>query len=190
MLRRFSIGLVKGLLVGGLVLSALLFGLKVIAVPVWAAYLLAVLVGAMTGLIAGKPIWQKEARIEAGLKTVAGMLLGALGMLALHKWGSAAIQPGMLQALAPAPALPPGQVAPTLTGLSVAFVPMISLALSLFFELDNTPTPDDKKEDGKKGPPPGARARVSSGVPTSEEIDELLDPTSQQSQQSQRRERR
>jgi hypothetical protein len=187
MLRRFGIGLIKGLLVGGLVLSALLFGLKVVAVPVWAAYLLSVGVGALTGLIAGKPIWLKEARIEAGLKAVAGMLLGALGMLALHKWGAALLRPDLLRSLVPAPALPADQAAPALTGVSLTFLPMVSVALSLFFELDNTPTPEEKKDDTKKGPPPGARARVSSEVPTSAEIDELLDPGSQQSQRRERR---
>ncbi|MCS6901472.1 MAG: hypothetical protein RMJ98_17750 [Myxococcales bacterium] len=186
MLRRLGIGLIKGLLVGGLMLAALLFGLKMAAVPVWAAYLLAVGVGALTGLVAGKPIWQKGARLEAGLKAVAGMILGALGMFALHRWGAVLLRPDLLRSLAPAPALPPGQTAPALTGLSLSFLPMISLALGLFFELDNTPTPEEKNVR-KKLPPPGSRARVSSEIPTPAEIDELLDSGSQQSQRREHR---
>lgn len=187
MLRRFGIGLIKGLLVGGLMLSALLFGLKMVAVPVWAAYLLAVGVGALTGLIAGKPIWQKEARIEAGLKAVAGMVLGALAMFALSKWGAALVKPELLQSLAPAPALPAGQAAPALTGTSITFLPLVSIVLGLFFELDNTPVPEEKKDKDDDNTPSPPRARVSSKTPTPEEIDELLDPGSQQSQRRERR---
>jgi hypothetical protein len=184
MLRRFGLGLLKGLLVGGLALAALLFGLKLAAVPVWAAYLLTTGVGALTGLVAGKPIWLKEARIEAGLKAVAGMVLGALGLFALHRWAGGLVKPDLLQSLAPAPA---GQAASALTGISVAAFPLVSVVLSLFFELDNTPTPENKKETPGKPPGTGARARVSSEVPGAEEIDELLDPGSQQSQRRERR---
>ena len=187
MLRRFGIGLIKGLLVGGLVLSALLFGLKMVAVPVWAAYLLAVGVGALTGLVAGKPIWQKEARIEAGLKAVAGMVLGALGMLALSKWGAGLLRPDLLQPLAKMPALPPGQTAPALAGYSLTLVPVLSTVLGLFFEIDNTPTPEDKGDSKGKTAAPGPRARVSAEIPGAEEIDELLDSNNQQSQRRERR---
>ena len=56
MLGRFGVGLVRGLLVGSLVLAGLVLGLKMLAVPVWAAYLLAMAGGALTGLIAGKEV--------------------------------------------------------------------------------------------------------------------------------------
>lgn len=186
MLQRFGIGLIKGLLVGGLVLAALLFGLKIATVPIWAAYLLALGVGALTGLIAGKPIWQKEARIEAGLKAVAGMVLGALAMFALSKWGAALIKPELLQSFLPTPVLPAGQTAPALTGTSLTFLPLVSMTLGLFFELDNTPTPDDKQgKDDNSSPPP--RARVSTKAIPPEEIDTLLDSDVQQSQRRERR---
>lgn len=184
MLRRFGIGLIKGLLVGSLVLSALLFGLKMVAVPVWAAYLLAVGIGGLTGLVAGKPIWQQDARIEAGLKAVAGMVLGAFGLFALNKWAPAGLMaPGALASALPAKAAQAGQVVPALTGVSLAFLPALTMVLGLLFELDNTPAPEEKKEakGGEAAPLP--RARVSSETPTPEEIDELLDSSSQQSSQ-------
>ena len=182
MLGRFGVGLVKGLLVGLLVLAGLVFGLKMLAVPVWAAYLLAMVSGALTGLIAGRPIWQKEARIEAGLKAAAGLVLGAIGFFAINKWGHALTAPEALRALPGV--LPPATTAPALVGTGLAFLPVLTTVLSLFFELDNTPTPDDKKNE--PGDPPaagGPRARVSSQVPSAEEIDELLDTTAPPQQQ-------
>lgn len=182
MLGRFGVGLVKGLLVGSLLLAGLLFGLKVLAVPVWAAYLLAMGAGVLTGLIAGRPIWQKEARIEAGLKAAAGLVLGAIGFFAINKWGHALVAPEALRSLpgvAPAPA-----GAPALTGAGLVFLPVLTTVLGLLFELDNTPAPDDKKSE--PGEPPaagGPRARVSSHVPSPEEIDELLDTTAPPQQQ-------
>lgn len=186
MLRRFGIGLIKGLLVGGLVLSALLFGLKMAAVPVWAAYLLAVGSGALIGLVAGKPIWlsDKVARIEAGLKAVAGMLLGAFGLFALSRWAP----PGLLKPEALQSALPAHGAAQALSGVGLAFIPVITMVLGLFFELDNTPAPEEKKD--AKGPAAlaGPRARVSSETPSPEAIDELLEESTKQS--SQRRDKR
>src|SRR5271165_4338682 len=74
--KKFLVGLLKGLLVGG----ATSYGLFVVFPSVMAGflgYLFAALVGVLTGLIAGKPIWSKGASIEASLKAVFGAILGA-----------------------------------------------------------------------------------------------------------------
>lgn len=173
MLRRFGIGLVKGSLIGGLVLAGLLFGLQLAAVPLWAAYLLAIGSGVLTGLVAGKPIWQQgmEARIEAGLKAVAGALLAAFGLFALTRWLPAVVNPQLLK---------PGQAS---TGVGLMFIPTLTAVLGLFFELDNTPGPEKDQQAEEKKPAelgPG-RVRISGKVPELEEL-EQEDQSAQQPQ--------
>ena len=70
MIGRLLLGLLKGILVGGL------FGFGIANIPGLAApgavahYLLAAAAGVLVGLVAGKPIWAKDAKIEAGMKEV------------------------------------------------------------------------------------------------------------------------
>jgi hypothetical protein len=83
MLIRLVLGLLKGLAIGGLVG----FGLAKLGLAAPAAlfaYTAAALVGALVGLIAGKPIWAADGRIEAGLKAGFGALL-ATGLMALAR---------------------------------------------------------------------------------------------------------
>lgn len=152
MLTRFGMGLIKGLLVGGLLLAALVFGGGFATVPVWVGYLLTIVAGALTGLVAGKPIWQGDARIEAGLKAVAGAVLAPLALLALRKWG-----PQL-------PVLPRGNGvgADPLVGMSVVAIPMVTTALAMLFELDNTPEPE--KPAGSAGAAGGAKGGGASKV--------------------------
>ena len=75
MLGRLLVGIVKGIVLGGL----LGFGLLKLgqAVPIAiVAYLAAAVTGILIGLIAGKPIWAPDAKIEAGMKAGVGALLG------------------------------------------------------------------------------------------------------------------
>ena len=60
MLRRVLFGLLKGAIVGGLLATALVYGLGMPVIAPWLAYLAAVVTGAVTGLVAGKPIWTKD----------------------------------------------------------------------------------------------------------------------------------
>src|SRR5579884_1350474 len=98
MLRRLVVGLILGLIVGGLAAAALVGGLH------WTffapdtsgtvmAYLAATVTGVLTGLVAGKPIWASNAKIEAGLKAFFGALLGAGLMFVLQRWVT--VQPDM-----------------------------------------------------------------------------------------------
>ncbi len=76
MLGRLLIGIVKGLMVG----SLLGFGLVKLgaAMPIAVvAYLAAAVTGVLIGLVAGKPIWAKDAKIEAGTKAFVGRSPGA-----------------------------------------------------------------------------------------------------------------
>jgi hypothetical protein len=174
MLRRFGSGLFKGLLIGGLLAAALVFGAGQAAVPAWAGYLLIVVTGALTGLVAGKPIWQKEARIEAGLKAGAGALLALGGLFAARQW---------LPAI-PAGVIPHGAALAGQT--SLAYLPVISTVLALFFDLDNTPTPDEPGVARPGEPAASGRVRVPREIAELDELDEPADPTST-SQQAPRR---
>ena len=91
MLRRLILGLVVGLVIG----AALAVGLVRLGEVTFGgaggdmlAYLSAAAAGALTGLVAGKPIWASGARIEGGLKALFGALLAAGAMFALRQWAS------------------------------------------------------------------------------------------------------
>ena len=85
MLGRLFIGIIKGLFVGGL-LGFGLTQLGIIAPGLFLAYPAAAIVGVLIGLIAGKPIWAGDAKIEAGLKAFVGALLGVGLMFAARTW--------------------------------------------------------------------------------------------------------
>jgi hypothetical protein len=133
MLKRALIGLLKGVLVGGALGAGLVYGLGVPVFAAWLAYVAAIVTGAATGLVAGKPIWQKDARIEAGLKAVAGAVVGGLAMFGVRQWLGISIDLGEL-----------GRGA--LGDLPLTSLPLVATALALFFEIDNT------GDDSKAGP--------------------------------------
>ena len=125
MLKRVLFGLLKGTVIGGLLGAALVFGLGMPVFAAWLAYVAAAVTGALTGLVAGKGIWEKDARIEAGLKAGVGALIGAGAMFAIRRWLSMNVDLGQLGA---------GVVGE----LPIASLPLIATALALFYELDNT----------------------------------------------------
>lgn len=85
MLGRLLIGIIKGLVVGALVGVA--FAKLGFATPLpVVAYLGAAAAGVLVGLIAGKPIWAKDAKIEAGMKALIGALLAAGLMYAARRF--------------------------------------------------------------------------------------------------------
>lgn len=133
MLRRLLVGLIFGLVVGGAIGAGLFAGLGVQTFSsqggIWLAYPAAVLAGALTGLVAGKPIWAPGAKIEAGLKAFFGALLAAGIMFALRQWGA----PLKLDW----PAI--GAHGITLVSdLPVLALPLVAAVLGGFFGLDNT----------------------------------------------------
>ena len=90
------------------------------------AYPAAVLVGVLAGLLAGKPIWAKDARIEAGLKAVFGGLLAAGLTFALRSWAKLDLDLTRF-----------GLGKGMLGELAVTALPLISVLLSVVFEVDN-----------------------------------------------------
>lgn len=158
MARRAVIGLVKGLLLGGVIALVLVKGLGVATFGALLAYPIAVLVGVLAGFVAGRPIWDREGRIEATLKAVVGAIVGAGLMFAMRKWLNPSLDLGSFGAGG-------------LGELPVVSLPLIATALSVFFELDNTGEPADDKprvvSDGKK-------ARVDDALGEHELEDEVV----------------
>lgn len=149
MLRRLLSGLVLGFVLGGLVAAAIVAGLKVLlftgAGGLLLAYASALAVGAVTGLVAGKPIWAHGAKVEAGLKAFFGALLAAGGMFALRQWAQGlGIDLSVIHAGGPAP----------VADLPAASLPLIAAVLAGFFELDNTGDPPSASA-------PSAKKRVA-----------------------------
>jgi hypothetical protein len=118
-----------------------------------AAYLGAAVAGVVAGLVAGRPIWAREAKVEAGLKAVAGAALGALVLFAVRRWLPYEIDLSAWQA---------GQGA--LGSLPVASLPIVSVVLSLLFDLDNT--------EGKSLPP---KTRVTAEQTKQSAVDSTLE---------------
>ncbi|HEY4012416.1 MAG TPA: hypothetical protein VGM06_03710 [Polyangiaceae bacterium] len=177
MVRRLLIGLVLGLLVGGAIAAGLIAGLGVQTFAgtegMLLGYLAAALAGAGTGLVAGKPIWSKGGKVEAGLKSFFGALLGAGLMFALHRWVNWSIAIPALGAASPTP----------IGDLPEASLPLLAAVLGGFFELDNTGEVEPAK--GKNADrarvaaeEPGRKARVAApasppkGAPAEVEDDE------------------
>jgi len=149
---RLVLGLLKGLVVGGLVG----FGLAKIgfAAPgAIVAYIAAALVGSMVGLIAGKPIWAAGGRIEVGLKAGFGAIL-AMGLMWLTRSFMTVGVPFDLGALAAAnESLREANSAAggTVGGLAITSLALVAAVLGAFYDADNTPEPEDPnaKPDAK-----------------------------------------
>jgi hypothetical protein len=125
MAKRALIGLIKGLLIGGVVALLLVKGLGVVTFGAVLAYALAVLIGLLTGLVAGKPIWAQDGRIEAALKAVVGAVVAGGAMFAIRSWLNPSVDLGSFGA---------GGIGE----LPAVSLPLISTALAVLFELDNT----------------------------------------------------
>lgn len=156
MLKRVLFGLLKGAVVGGALGALIVFGLGMPVVAAWLAYLGAVLTGALTGLVAGRPIWAKGARIEAGLKAAAGAVVAAIGMFAVRKWLNVSLELG---------ALGKGLVG----DLPIVSLPLVASLLGLFFEVDNT---GDDGEPEEKQRVEADKLRVSELEEPSEELED------------------
>jgi hypothetical protein len=145
MLKRLVIGLVTGLAIGAIVAVALVQGMGMTTMgPAW-AYLFAAVVGALSGMIAGKPIWAKGGQIEAGLKTFFGALLAVGAMFVLRMWVHVNVDLDSFHA-------GHGEIGEL---PAVAF-PAIGALLAAFFEVDNSG--EDKEEEGSP------RKRVANGA--------------------------
>jgi hypothetical protein len=174
MVKRLVLGLVVGLLVGGVVAFALLRGLGVPDFALGAggallAYASAAATGALTGLVAGKPIWSKGGQIEAGLKAIVGALVAAGGMFALRQWVHVDVAlPDALTNLGANPAI--HDVHGALGALPFTALPLIAGVLGAFFGLDNTDGPAEPSKS--KGVRVATAGNGKSRVATDDAADE------------------
>lgn len=174
MLGRLLIGIVKGLLVGGLIG----FGLAKLgaAAPIAViAYLAAAVTGVLIGLVAGKPIWAKDAKIEAGMKAFVGALLGAGLMYAVRRWLTMPVPIALGPLSAANTSL--GEAATstgTIGGLAVTSLAAIAALLGGFYEADNDPAEGDHTPEGGAKRAPASNKRIAAGA-AGDEADEELD---------------
>ena len=171
MLGRLLIGIVKGLLVGGLVgfgLAKLGFAAPMAVI----AYLAAAATGVLIGLVAGKPIWAKDAKIEAGMKAFVGALLGAGLMYAARRWLTMPL-PFVLGPLSAANTSLDEVATSTGTvgGMAITSLAAIAGLLGGFYEADNDPSEDHPtpENSGKRAPATNKRIVANETDKESEE---------------------
>lgn len=152
-LKRLGIGLLKGLLVGAAVGAGFQVGLGWGETPGLLGYLLAMGAGATAGILAGTPPWKAEAWIEAVLKGLFGVGVGA----GIYWLGSSFVAFGVPFALPNADAGTPW------TQLPLVYASVIGAFYGAFVELDNT---------GDGGTKTGAPKRRGA-APDVPDIDEL-----------------
>ena len=175
MLKRLIVGLVLGLVIGAVIAAVLVQGLgwTTFGNPAF-AYLAAAATGALAGLVAGKPIWSADGRIEAGLKAFFGVLLSLGGMFALRQWGKVDLDLTSLKA---------GH--DVLGNLPAASLPIIAAVLSAFYELDNNPS--DKKDDEEAKSSDGKAAASKKVRVAKEEEESDEEPESEPAQEQKKK---
>lgn len=174
MFRRLFLGLFEGVSIGaGLAAASARLGLGAPGSVLLA--LLAGVAGFLVGLVAGRPIWARNAKTEALLKGGAGALVGAVGSVALGHWLT----------------LPVNLAAYTLGAgpagsLAAVVLPAVACTLGLFFELDDTGgaprTPQVGAGDGKQ--------RLAEKSPEQGELAELAELEAQDEEASRKPEKR
>ncbi len=164
MLKRLIVGLILGTVIGAVVAAVLVQGLGMMLFSnAVFAYLAAAATGVITGLVAGKPIWSADGKIEAGLKAFFGILLGLGAMFVLRTWVNVNLDLSMLKA---------GEGA--LGSLPAASLPIIAAVLAGFYEIDNSPSTDDKK-DGDAGADASSKKGAGKKVRVADEDESVED---------------
>jgi hypothetical protein len=149
MIGRLILGVLKGLVLGALVG----FGLAAagMAVPgALVAYPAALAVGVLMALVAGKPIWAKDARVEVMMKAGAGALLGPGFMWLARRF----LTMGLPLDVSTLPGLgsAAGQ-AITLGTFAVTSLALVAAILGGFYDADHEPqaAPAGDKKDAAAG---------------------------------------
>jgi len=153
-LKRLGIGLIKGLLVGAAVGAGFQIGLGWGDTAGLLGYLLAMGAGATAGILAGTPPWKAEAWIEAVLKGLFGVGVGA----GLYWVGSSFL------AFEVPFALPGSQAGVAWTHMPLLYASVVGGFYGAFVELDNT-------GDGGASEPGRKKRRAT--PPAVPDIDEL-----------------
>ncbi|HEY1535007.1 MAG TPA: hypothetical protein VGF76_13365 [Polyangiaceae bacterium] len=126
MLRRLLLGLVEGLVIGLALGVGSARGLGLSAPGGVVLALLGAGAGFLVGLVAGRPVWARDAKTEALLKASVGALVGAGLSFAAAHWLKVPLDLSAFQ-LGVGPA---GM-------LASATLPLVATVLALLFELDD-----------------------------------------------------
>src|SRR5260221_8656309 len=157
MIARLLFGLLKGLSVGGLLgFAAAKAGFPAPGAII--AYLGAAVSGVLVGLVAGKPIWTKDAKIEAGMKAIVGALLGSGLMWAVRHWLSGVTLPVALGTITNDAA---GNLG-TIGGLALTSFAIVAAVIGGVYDPPNTPAAAGGKPNEK---PPAARPQAPPAPP-------------------------
>jgi hypothetical protein len=157
MLRRLLLGLSEGLVLGLVLGVGCARGLGLFMPGAVVAALLGALAGFAVGLVAGRPIWAHNAKVEALLKAAAGAL-GGIGLsFALRRWLKLEVDLSAFS-LGVGPA---GQ-------LSALALPAVTTALALFFELDD----GGGRNPSEPSPRRGAERRVEAELSDASSLDD------------------
>jgi hypothetical protein len=117
----------------------------------------------LVGLIAGKPIWAKDAKVEASTKAVVGGLLGAALLAALRTW---------LMIPVPVSLAPFGPEHAMVGGFAVTALATVAAILGGFYEADNSPSENaGARVSGARSA--GSKGRIAGPKGTVEDVDEL-----------------
>lgn len=139
MLRKILLGLLEGAVIGVFVF-ALVSRLHL----EWGALVIfgaAALVGALVGLVAGKPIWAREAKLEASLKSLAGAFMSVTALYGARKWlGGVRVNLEVL-----------GGNSGALGQVPAAALPVIGALLGFVFQIDDALGSDDKISPARVG---------------------------------------
>jgi len=152
MLKRLGFGLLKGLVVGGALGVGFQVGLGWGSTTGLLGFLLAMGIGATAGILCGKAPWRAEAWIEAVLKGVFGVGIGAL----VYWIGSAYLAWQLPWAL------PHADAGSAWTSMPLLYAPVIGGIFGTIVELDNNDgaVGSSRRKSNKKHRT-GPRTRVS-----------------------------
>jgi hypothetical protein len=166
MVKRLIVGLFLGAVIGAILAGLVVQGLGIQTFDASAfgaagAYLAAAVTGVMTGLVAGKPIWSADGKIEAGLKAFFGALLALGGMFVLRQWVHVSVDLSAMKA-----------GAAEIGQLPAASLPVLAAVLAAFFELDNTEPKEPTDKDETRKPPSSRRLRVAGSTAADDDEEE------------------
>jgi ABC-type dipeptide/oligopeptide/nickel transport system permease component len=153
--KRLLIGLLKGLVLGIALGAGVQVGLGWAVTVGLIGFLLAMAVGSIAGVLAGKPPWRTEAWIETVLKGVAGIGVGALIF-----WLASLVTFALPFEIFGAPEGSAWNTLPLL------YMPLIAAVFGSLVELDNTP---DESADSA-----GSSSRAKKVRAPADDLDEIL----------------
>lgn len=177
MASRFLLGLLKGLFVGATVALVSSYGAR-LPMPSGTlfAYVLAMGVGGTTGVFAGRAPWREKAWLEALLKGLVGVGVGALLYWLAFRYVNLGVPLGLVRGLA-MPAFEAGlPERVSLIEIPLLLLPLVGAAYGALVELDHAgPSDDDTRRDTPRARKPSAkdtRLATASTVEDAELVDE------------------